>query len=118
MHIKTDAIKNTVNELFLNNTKASAPKICLKVAVVPLAFGGVPGKAKLINPNTAEATAAILNVNAKSAVLTLKTLSIIHPVAIQPIVPNTLIEANSFPGSFIWRNATEFANANVGAYIN
>src|SRR5690349_25109863 len=118
MHINTDAIKNTVNEASLNNTNASAPKICLNVAVVPFAFGGVSGKAKLNKPNIAEAMPAILKVNTKFSVLTLKTLSIIQPVAIHPIVPKTLIDANYFPGSFIFLNATEFAKANYGEYNN
>ena len=48
----------------------------------------------------------------------LKTLSIIQPTAIHPIVPKNLTDGNSLAGSFICRNATEFANANVGAYIN
>src|SRR3982074_3316148 len=116
MQISTEAIKNTMNERALNNTKASAPSIWANVDFALFALGGVSGKKKLISPNIAEAIAAILKVNPSSLVCILKILSNNHPVAIQPMVPNTRIEANSLPGSLIWRKAIELARASVGAY--
>src|SRR4030095_3363743 len=116
MQISIDAIKKTVKDLSLNKTNASAPSTFAKVVLVPLAFGGVSGNVKLSNPKIPEATAAIINVWANCSVCSLKTLSIIQPTAIQPMVPKKRMEGNSFAGSFIWRNATEFASANVGAY--
>src|SRR4051812_15962414 len=115
MQIKIEAIKNTVNERFLNNTNASLPRICTKDVFVPFPFGGVLGKIKLRNPNTTDATAAILKVNTSCSGPILKTLSIIQPVTIHPIVPNTRIFANSLVVSLICRNATEFTSASVGA---
>ena len=70
MQIKIEAIKKMLKDLSLNKTKASAPKTCAKVVFVPFAFGGVSGKKKLRIPRRAEATAAILKVNARSSVLT------------------------------------------------
>jgi hypothetical protein len=52
-----------VNDLSLNKTNASAPRICAKEALVPFALGGVAGKKKLSKPKTADAIAAILKVN-------------------------------------------------------
>src|SRR4030095_4206680 len=118
MQISIEAIKNTVNDLSLNKTNASAPSTFAKVVCVPFAFGGVSGNVKLNKPNIPDATAAITNVCANCSVCSSKTLSIIQPTAIQPIVPKNLTEGNSLAGSFIWRKATEFAKANVGAYIN
>ncbi len=62
MQIRTEAIKNIMNDLSLNNTNASLPRICENVAVIPLDFGGVSGKKKLNKPKTTEAPAAILKV--------------------------------------------------------
>src|SRR6187399_2208783 len=118
MQISIDAIKKTVNDLSLNKTRASAPSTLEKVVCVPFAFGGVAGNVKLNSPSIPEATAAIINVCANCSVCSLKTLSIIQPTAIQPIVPKNLTEGNSLAGSFICRKATELARANVGAYIN
>src|SRR5260221_10098070 len=115
MQIRTDAIKNMVKERSLNKTKASAPSICAKVVFSLFAFGGVLGRKKLSRPSAADATAAILKVKASWSVEILNTLSMSQPVAIQPIVPNTRMEANSFPGSDICRKATELASARVGA---
>src|SRR4026208_1385474 len=117
MQIRIDAIKNTVKDLSLNKTKASAPNTFAKVVLVPFAFGGVSGRVKLNNPKTPDATAAMTNVVANCSVLNLKTLSIIQPTAIQPIVPKKRTDGNSLAGSFICLKATEFAKANVGAYI-
>ena len=113
-----DEIKKIVNDLSLNKTIASAPITWAKLVFVPFAFGGVSGNAKLNNPNAADAAAAIRKVVPNCSVEILNTLSIIQPTAIQPIVPKNLIEGNSLAGSFIWRKATEFAKAKVGAYIN
>ena len=110
-----EAIKKIVNERFLNNTKASLPKICAKVVLVPFAFGGVSGRKKLNNPSATEATAAILNVNASCSGPILKISSMNQPVAIHPIVPRTRMPANCLVVSFICRNATEFTSASVGA---
>src|SRR4026207_2365298 len=101
MQIRIDAIRKTVKDLSLNNTKASAPSTLAKVVLVPFAFGGVSGNVKLNNPSAPEATAAIINVVASCSVLNLKTLSIIQPTAIHPMVPRNLIEGNSLLGSFI-----------------
>ena len=57
--MSTEAKKKITKELSLNSTKASAPRICVKVAFVPFAFGGVFGKKKLNNTSSSEATAAI-----------------------------------------------------------
>ena len=84
--------------------------------VASVAFGGVSGRKKLSAASTRDATAAILNVKASSSVPIRNTLSIIHPVAIHPMVPSTRMDANSLLVSFIWRNATELARASVGAY--
>ena len=45
MQINIDEIKNMVNDLFLNNTKASLPMIC-PTPTGPLIVGGVLGKVK------------------------------------------------------------------------
>ena len=118
MQMSIDAIRKTVNDLSLNKTNASAPNTFAKVVFVPFAFGGVSGNVKLNNPKMPDVTAAMTKVVANCSVLNLKTLSIIQPTAIQPMVPKNLTEGNSLLGSFIWRNATELAKANVGAYIN
>src|SRR5579863_259752 len=96
-----EAIKKIVNDRSLNSTKASTPRIFAKLLFSPFALGGVLGRKKLNRPSAAEATAAILKVSARSSVEILKTLSINQPVAIQPIVPSTRIEANSLEGSDI-----------------
>src|SRR5258706_8294185 len=110
MHIRIDAIKKKTKDLCLNRTKASAPITCAKLVFVPFAFGGVFGKLKLINPKTAEAMAAIINVIDNWSVDILNTLSIAWPIAIQPSVPKKRTDGNSLLGSFICRKATEFTN--------
>src|SRR6187401_2906654 len=113
--MSTDEMKNIRKDLSLNNTKASAPRICAMEDELPLAFGGVSGSIKLRRPIANDAAAAILKVVDNWSVVRLRTLSIIHPVAIHPMVPSTRIEANSLLGSCICLNATALANASVGA---
>ena len=91
-------IKNTKNDLFFNNTKASFPKIAPIEDGVPAAFGGVFGKAKLNKPKAAEIPAATINV---PSVFSIPNWLITKPAAIQPKVPKTRIHGNCFPGSVI-----------------
>ena len=59
MQTRIAAMKNIKYGLSLNNTNALVPRAADAVEVVSLAFGGVCGKIKLINPKAAEARAAI-----------------------------------------------------------
>ena len=71
--MRMEAMKNTTKAFCLKRTNASAPSICANVVLVPFALGGVAGKAKLINPSKAEATAAMMKVGPNCSVEILKT---------------------------------------------
>ncbi|MNR01169.1 hypothetical protein D3C85_1169650 [compost metagenome] len=80
----------------------------------PFLTGGVLGRAKLNKPNNTEAAAAILKVRTRFPSCSQFSHPITIPAIIHPIVPNTLIEGNSFPGFFICLKEMEFTNAKVG----
>ena len=110
----TEAIKNNKYDLFFNRPIASNPIISPKEVFSPFFAGGVCGNAKLNKPNNTEATEAILNVRIKLPSCSQFNHPITKPAMIQPIVPKTLTDGNSFPGSFICRNEMELTNAKVG----
>src|SRR5205085_9160486 len=107
-------MKNIRYGLSLNKTNASVPSAFdAEPAGADFAFGGVLGKIKLNNPNPADAIAAIINVE---LVFSIPSLEISTTDTIQPMVPNTRIHGNCFPGSFICENATLLDSAIVGMY--
>lgn len=114
MHIATEERKNNRYDRFFNSPSASKPNISPRDVFSPFFTGGVEGRVKLNKPSSAEAIAAILNVKANCPLCSQFNQPIVKPAMIHPMVPNTRMDGNSRPVSFICLNDMELTNANVG----
>ena len=86
---------------------ASKPRISPIEVFPPFLTGGVLGRKKLNIPNTIDAMEAVLKVRIRFPDCSQFNHPMSRPAIIHPIVPKTLIDGNSFPGSLSCLNEIE-----------
>src|ERR1700753_1311047 len=92
MQARTEAAANTANELFLNITRASSPRIWRMLTDCPLLGGGVCGRVRLKMLIATDAPAASRKEVGEDL---MPSFPRVTPIAIHPSVPKTRIRGKS-----------------------